>query len=100
MSEYASPTMSGRLLYHVTLASGRVVTSPEGFGSAENEPELADYFRPIFSEDGRLLTLAADTARRAASPARRGSAYGADVVPNSLSAHSGQNVTSPPTPSE
>jgi hypothetical protein len=64
MSDY-DVTMSERLLYQVTLASGRVVTRPEDFGLAEDLAAV-DYFRPVFAEDGRLLTVEAEAARNAA----------------------------------
>ena len=63
MSNYASGDLSKRLLYQVTLASGRIVTSPEDFGDGETRP-LEDYYRPVFAEDGRLLTAEADGLRR------------------------------------
>ena len=68
MSEYPSSEMSNRLLYQVTLASGRIVTGPGSFG--DGETVLEDYFRPVFSEDGRLLTIDADAVRRAAAEAQ------------------------------
>ena len=67
MSDY-DVTMSTRLLYQVTLASGRIVTRPEDFGSTEAFE--ADYYRPVFAEDGRLLTVEADAARADATPAQ------------------------------
>lgn len=66
MNEY-DVSMSTRLLYQVTLASGRIVTRPEDFGIfPDGEP---DYFRPVFSEDGRLLTVDAEAARAVPPPA-------------------------------
>ena len=66
MSDY-DVSMSSRLLYQVTLASGRIVTRPEDFGTSESfEP---DYFRPVFAEDGRLLTVEAQAERAIATPA-------------------------------
>ena len=66
MSEYASIDVSRRLLYQVTLASGRVVTSPEAFGDGE-APVREDYYRPVFAEDGRLLSPEAPLRGEAAS---------------------------------
>ena len=63
--------MTQRLLYQVTLASGRIVTSPESFGDGDERVALVEaYFRPVFSEDGRLLTVEAEAARRAAAAGR------------------------------
>ena len=65
MSDY-DVSMSTRLLYQVTLASGRIVTRPEDFGFAPaGEP---DYYRPVFAEDGRLLTVESEATRTAATP--------------------------------
>jgi hypothetical protein len=61
MSEYAL-VMSDRLLYQVTLTSGRIVTNPEAFGDAD-EVRLEDYYRPIFAEDGRILSVEAEAKR-------------------------------------
>lgn len=63
MSEYDQRDMGQRLLYQVTLASGRIVTRPEDFGDSDAAVG-SDYFRPVFAEDGRLLTVEAEAARR------------------------------------
>ena len=68
MSEYDLTDMTGRLIYQVTLASGRIVTRPEDFGNAD-DVYFEDYYRPVFAEDGRLLTVEADAARRQAQEA-------------------------------
>src|SRR5262249_15797541 len=62
MIEYDAIAMSQRLLYQVTLASGRIVTNPDDFGNVD-VTAAEDYFRPIFSEDGRLLTVVAEAER-------------------------------------
>jgi hypothetical protein len=67
MVDYDLTTMSNRLLYQVTLASGRIITSPDSFGDEETTP-AESYFRPVFSEDGRLLTVEAEAARTPADP--------------------------------
>lgn len=70
MSDYDVLSMSDRVLYQVTLASGRIVTRPEDFGDATNGA-FVDYFHPIFSEDGRMLTIEAEARRiEAERPAR------------------------------
>ena len=67
MSDYDVLSMSDRVLYQVTLASGRIVTRPEDFGDANGA--FVDYFHPIFSEDGRMLTVEAETRRLEAEQA-------------------------------
>lgn len=62
--EYHQSDMAQRLLYQVTLASGRIVTRPEEFGEQGESSIGENYYRPVFAEDGRLLTVAADAARR------------------------------------
>jgi hypothetical protein len=66
MSDYHVADMFQRLLYQVTLVSGRIITRPEDFGDDNNGVSAESYYRPIFSEDGRLLTVEAEAARRAA----------------------------------
>jgi hypothetical protein len=73
MSEYDAPDMSQRLLYQVTLASGRIVTRPEDFGDGDDGDDGAsvEYFHPIFSEEGQVLTVEAEKSRAEAQlPAR------------------------------
>lgn len=47
------PSFAGRtVLFHVTLPSGMIVTSPEGFGT---EPAPTPPSQPVVAEDGRVL---------------------------------------------
>lgn len=52
-------------LYHVTLASGMIVTSPAGFGDTE-EPAMAPFI-PVVTEDGRVLAPPSEEASQASS---------------------------------
>lgn len=48
---------AGGLVYHITLASGMVVTSPSGFGKTEHAPAPPIV---VVSEDGRVLSVPRD----------------------------------------
>jgi hypothetical protein len=63
--------MMERPIFQVTLASGQIVTSSEGFVDVIPGAQVSEI---IFSEDGRLLTLEAERTRHLAAEQARASA--------------------------